>query len=55
MNDDDLIHTIWNVLPLLEQFDRSPYSLSEDEIEILRQHHSRWSERSLMELEAAHR
>lgn len=32
MTDDDLIHVIWTVWPLIERFEAAPYSLSAAEL-----------------------
>ena len=36
MNDKKLIDTIWNDMVLRRRFDNNPYSLSCDELELLR-------------------
>ena len=36
MNDKKLIETIWNDMVLRRRFDNNPYSLSCDELELLR-------------------
>jgi hypothetical protein len=35
MEDNDLVKYIWNILVLKQRFERDPYSLTHEDIEIL--------------------
>ena len=39
MTDTDLIHYIYIILPLKEQFERDPYGLTQTELDMLNAHH----------------
>lgn len=39
MSDTDLIHYIYIILPLKEQFERDPYGLTQNELDLLNAHH----------------
>ena len=39
MTDTDLIHYIYIILPLKEQFERDPYGLTQTELDLLNAHH----------------
>ena len=39
MSDTDLIHYIYIILPLKEQFERDPYGLTQTELDLLNAHH----------------
>ena len=38
MTDDEIIKLVWGVMVLKQRFEVDPYSLSEDEIDLLRDH-----------------
>ena len=44
MSDTDLIHYIYIILPLKEQFERDPYGLTLTELDLLNAHHRLTSE-----------
>jgi len=41
MSDQDIIHFIYIILPLKEQFERDPYGLTQTELNMLNAHHRR--------------
>lgn len=41
MTDDDLIHVIWTVWPLIDRFEAAPYSLSRQDLGVLNQYEQR--------------
>jgi hypothetical protein len=41
MSDQDIIHFIYLILPLKEQFERDPYGLTQTELNMLNDHHRR--------------
>ena len=41
MSDQDIIHFIYIILPLKEQFERDPYGLTKIELQMLNDHHRR--------------
>jgi hypothetical protein len=41
MSDQDIIHFIYIILPLKEQFERDPYGLTQTELQMLNDHHCR--------------
>jgi hypothetical protein len=41
MSDQDIIHFIYIILPLKEQFERDPYGLTQTELNMLNDHHRR--------------
>jgi hypothetical protein len=45
MSDQDIIHFIYIILPLKEQFERDPYGLTQTELNMLNAHHRRSVER----------
>ncbi len=41
MSDQDIIHFIYIILPLKEQFERDPYGLKQTDLDLLNAHHCR--------------
>jgi hypothetical protein len=41
MSDQDIIHFIYIILPLKEQFERDPYGLTQTELNMLNDQHRR--------------
>ena len=46
MSDQDIIHFIYIILPLKEQFERDPYGLTQTELNMLNVHHRRSVQRT---------
>ena len=40
MNDNEIIKLVWGVMVLKQRFEDDPYSLSVEEIELLREHYN---------------
>ena len=49
MSDQDIIHFIYIILPLKEQFERDPYGLTQTELNMLNDHHRRRVQRRKQE------
>ena len=41
MNDNEIVNLVWGVMALEKRFEDDPYSLSADEIELLRDNENR--------------